>query len=60
MKIHWHRKLGHSQNWFWGVYLGGGGVHEGGWHHQTISKYLSVKYVLISKNWHLILNKSKN
>ena len=48
MKIHWHHKLGRSRNWF----LGGlfwGGPRGGGWHPQTMSKYLSVKYVLISK-----------
>ena len=41
MKIHWHRKLGRSRNWFLG------GPQGGGWHAQTMSKCLSVKYVLI-------------
>ena len=43
---HWHPSLSRSKTWF----LGGpfGGV-PGRWHPQTMSKYLSVKYLLISK-----------
>ena len=49
MKIHWHRKLGRSKNWFLGGVLGGVPKGGGGWHPQTMSKCLSVKYVLISQ-----------
>ena len=43
---HWHSKLSCSKNWFLGGPFGGS---PGGWHPQTMSKYLSVKYLLISK-----------
>ena len=43
---------------FWGVHLGGS---RGGWYPQIMSKYLSLKYLLISKkNWHPSLSRSKN
>ena len=34
-------------------------VHLGGWHPQTMSKYLSVKYLLISKKVELYLEPIK-
>ena len=47
LNISWHHKtLSRSKNWFLGGPLGGS---RGGWHPQTMSKYLSVKYLLISK-----------
>ena len=38
--------MSHSKNWFLGGPFGGS---PGKWHPQTMSKYLSVKYLLISK-----------
>ena len=49
-------KLSYSKNWFLGVHLGGS---PGGWHPQTMSKYLSVKYLLISKKVELYLEPFK-
>ena len=45
---------------FWGSTLGGGSKRK--WHPQTMSKCLSVQYLLISKKkyWHPILSQAKN
>ena len=42
---HWHPSLSHQKLIFGGLF--GGSL--GGWHPQTMSKYLFVKYLLISK-----------
>ena len=47
IKKHWHPSLSHSKNWFWGGPFGG--PWRGMWHPQTMSKYLSVEYLLIAK-----------
>ena len=45
IKTNWHPSWAIQTFDFWGIHLGG---PPGGWHFQTIPKYLSVKYLLIS------------
>ena len=46
INTNWHPSLSCSKNWFLGGLFEG---VPGGWHPKTISKYFSIKYLLISK-----------
>ena len=48
IKKNWHPSLSCSKNWFFGAPFWGG-PRGGGWYPQTMSKYFSLKYLLISK-----------